>query len=83
MSTPDSDVLIQIGDQRTIRSILTIAPLKDRDRKIYRKPGFMFGDTVPDTDQQLLAGEGQGIFTLNGEKFYLPLSKHHFSLLFF
>jgi len=56
--TPVLDVLIQIGDQRTMRSILTTAPLEDLDRKIYRKLGFMFGDAAPDTDQQLLAGEG-------------------------
>ena len=37
-STPDRDALIQTGDQRTMRSILTTAPLEDRDRKIYRKP---------------------------------------------
>ena len=37
-------------DQRTMRSILTTAPLEDCDRKIYRKPGFMFGDVAPDTD---------------------------------
>ena len=40
----------------------------------------MFRDAAPDTDQHLLAGEGQWIFTLNGEKYYLSLSKHHFSL---
>jgi len=34
-STSDRDVLIQTGDQRTMRSILTTAPLDDRDRKIY------------------------------------------------
>ena len=61
-------------------SILTTAPLEDRDRKIYRKPGFMFGDAAPDTEQQLLAGEGQWIFTLNGEKHYFPSSKRHFPL---
>ena len=31
----------------------------------------MFGDAAPDTDHQLLAGEGQWIFNLNGEKYYL------------
>jgi len=56
-SIPDRDVLIQVGDQRTMRSILTTAPLEDCDRKIYQKPGFMFGDAAPDMDQQLLAGE--------------------------
>ena len=64
-------------------SILTIAPLDDCDRKVYRKPGFMFGDAAPDTDHQLLAGEEQWIFNLNGEKYYLPSSKRHFPLSFF
>jgi len=43
----------------------------------------MFGDAVPDTDHQLLAGEGQRIFNLDGEKYYLPSSKRHFPLSFF
>jgi len=66
-----------------MRSILTTAPLEDRDQKIYRKSGFMFGDATPDTDHQLLAGEGQWIFTLNDEKYYLSSSKRHFQLSFF
>ena len=41
----------------------------------------MFGDVAPDTDQQLLAGEGQWIFTVEGKKYYLPSSKRHFPLL--
>ena len=57
-STPDRDALIHIGDQRMMRSILTTAPLEDRDRKIYRKPDFMYGDAAPDTDHQLFAGKG-------------------------
>ena len=67
-SAPGQDALIHAGDQHTMRSILTTAPLEDYDRKIYRKPGFMFGDATPDTDHQLLAGEGQWIFNLDGEK---------------
>ena len=43
----------------------------------------MFGDAAPDTDHQLLAGEGQWIFNLNGEKYYLLSSKRHFLLSFF
>jgi len=66
-----------------MRIILATAPLEDRDRKIYGKPDFMFGDVAPDTDHQLLAGEGQWIFTLNGEKYYLPSSKRHFLISFF
>ena len=43
----------------------------------------MFGDAVPDTRRQLLAGEGQWIFTQNGEKYYLPSRKRYFPLSFF
>ena len=71
-SSPARDTLIYGGDQRTMRSILTTAPLEDSDRRIYQKPDFMFGDAAPDHDRQLLAGEGQWIFKLDGEKFYLP-----------
>jgi len=66
-----------------MRSILTTTPLDDCDRKIYQKPGFMFGDAAPDTDHQLLAGEWQWIFNLNCEKYCLPSNKHHFPLSFF
>jgi len=83
-SSPARDTLIYGGDQRTTRSILTTAPLEDFDRKkTYRKPDFMFGDAAPDPDRQLLAGEGQWIFQLDGEKLYLPSNKWHFSLSFF
>ena len=82
-SVPDRDALIYAGDQRTMRSILTTAPLEDSDRKIYRKSGFMFGDAAPDTDHQLLAGEGLWIFNLDGEKYYLPSNKCDFPLSFF
>ena len=58
-NSPARDVLIHGGDQRTMRSILTTAPLEDSDRRIYQKPGFIFGDATPDNDHQLLAGEGQ------------------------
>ena len=43
----------------------------------------MFGDAAPDTDQQLLAEEGQWIFTVEGEKYYLSSSRQHFSLLYY
>ena len=55
-SAPGRDALIYAGDQLTMRSILTTATLEDSDRKIYRKPDFMFGDAAPDNDHQLLAG---------------------------
>ena len=82
-SAPSRDGLIHAGDQRTMRSILTTAPLEDSNRRIYRKPGFMFGDAAPDNDHQLLVGEGQWIFKLDGEKYYLPSGKRHFPLSFF
>ena len=72
------DTLIQGGHLQTTRSILTTAPLEDIDRQTYRKPDFMFGDAAPDPDCQLQAGEGQWIFQLDGEKFYLPSTKRHF-----
>ena len=59
-SAPTRDALIHARDQRTMRSILTTAPFEDSDRRIYRKPGFMFGDAAPDHDRQLLAGGGSG-----------------------
>ena len=49
-SASGRDALIHAGDQYTMRSILTTAPLEDCDLKIYQKPGFMFGDAAPDTD---------------------------------
>ena len=55
------NALIHARDQCTMRRILTTAPLEDCDQKIYRKPGFMFGDAAPDTDHQLLAGKGSGL----------------------
>ena len=63
-----------------MRSILTTAPLEDIDRRTYKKPNFMFGDAASDPDRQLQAGEGQWIFELDGEKFYLPSNKRHFPL---
>jgi len=81
-STPGRDALIHAGDQRTMRSVLTTAPLEDCDWKIYRKPSFMFGDAAPDTDHQLLAGEGQWIFNMDSKKYYLLSSKRHFPLSF-
>ena len=74
------DTLIHGGDPLTMRSILTTAPLEDIDRRTYKKPNFMFGDAAPDPDRQLQAGEGQWIFELDGEKFYLPSNKRHFPL---
>ena len=68
-SAPARDALIHVGDQRTMRNVLTTAPLEDSDRRIYRKLSFMFGDAAPDNDHRLLAGEGQWIFKLDGETY--------------
>ena len=57
-SSSARDALILKPDQCVTRSILTIAPLEDHNRVVYRKPNFIYGDAAPDTDQQLLAGEG-------------------------
>ena len=58
-----------------LRSKLTTAALEDNNRVIYWKPTFMFGDAALDTDQQLLVGVSQWIFTVGGEKYYLPVNK--------
>ena len=75
MSTPERDALILTADERIIQSILTIAPLENHSRVVYRKPDFVFRDAAPDTDQQLVTGEGQWIFTLEGEKYYLSSNR--------
>ena len=54
---------------------MTTAALEDNNRVIYWKPTFMFGDAALDTDQQLLVGGSQWIFTVGGEKYYLPVNK--------
>jgi len=82
-STPGWCDLILAGDQRILRSIITIAVLEGNDQTVCKKPSFMFGDEASDTDQQLLAGEGQWVYTIKGEKYYLPSSKRHYSLFFF
>ena len=61
-----------MADERVTRSILTTAPLEDHNRVVYRKPDFMFGNTTPNADQQLLAGEDQWSFNMEGEEYYLP-----------
>ena len=82
-SSPKRDALLLTAVERVTRSILTTAPIKDHNWIVYKKPNFMFEDTVPDSDQQLLAKEGQWIFTIEGKKYYLPSSKRHFPLSFF
>ena len=53
------ETLCFLQSMSVIRSILTTAPIENHNRKVYKKPDFMIGDAVPDTNQQLLAGEGQ------------------------
>jgi len=73
-SSPERDALLLVADKHITRSILTTIPLEDHNRVTYNKPDFMFRDTIPDTDQQLLARKGQWIFTIEDEKYYIPLS---------
>ena len=82
-SSSERDVLILKADERVTQSLLTTAPLENHNRVVYRKPDYMFGDVIPDTGQQLLAGEGQWIFNMEGEKHYLPSSRRHFPLSYF
>ena len=72
-----------MADECVTRSILTTTLLEGHNCVVYRKPDFMFGNQAPDIDQQLLAREGQWIFTVEDEKYYLPSSKRHFSLSYF
>ena len=44
---------------------------------------FLFRDAASDTDQQLLAGEGQWIYSLEGDQYYQPESKRHYPSAFF
>ena len=74
-STPEQDALILAADQCTLRSILTTTVLENHNREVCQKPDFTFGDSVLDTDQQIHTGEGQWIFSVGEEKYYLPSSK--------
>ena len=67
-SSSERNALLLAANERVIRSILSTAPIVDHNWIVYRKSDFMFGNATPDTDQQLLAGEGQWIFTIEGEK---------------
>ena len=57
-STPEQNALILGGDQQTLHCIISIAVFEGENWAIPRKSDFLFGDVVPDTDQQLLASEG-------------------------
>ena len=82
-SSAERDALLLIVDECVTRSILTIASIEGHNCIVYQKSNFMFADAAPDTDQQLLAEEGQWIFTIEGEKYYLPSSKRYFLLSYF
>jgi len=81
-STPECNTPISGGDEQILRMIISTTLFKE-NRAILKKPDFLFGDMVPDTDQQLLAGEGQWIYTLNGDWYYLLERKCHYPLAFF
>jgi len=58
-SSTETDALILKTDERVTRSILTTSLLEDYNRIVHQKLEFMFRDAAPDTDQQLIAREGQ------------------------
>jgi len=62
---------------------MSIAIFEGKNCTILRKPDFLFGDAASDTDQQLLAREGRWVYTLNGDRYYHPESRHHYPLAFF
>ena len=72
-----------IGDQQTLQSIVSTVALEDNNRGVYRKLAFMFGDAALDSDQQLAALGDQWVFKLGEDKYYLPTSKRHLTILFF
>ena len=82
-STPNGNALILGGDERTLRIIMSTVVFERENCTILLKPDFLFGDAAPDTDQQLLARERQWVYTLNGDRYYLPESKRHYPWVFF
>ena len=82
-STSERNVLISGGDERTLKTIMSTTFFKGENRAILRKPDFLFEDAALDTDQQLLAAKVQWIYTLDGDRYYLPESKRHYPLAFF
>jgi len=77
------NALILGGDQQTLYYIISTAIFEGENQTILRKPDFLFGDAVLDTDQQLLAREGQWFYILKGDHYYLLSSKRHYPLAFF
>ena len=56
---------------------------KRENRTILQKPNFLFRVAALDIDQQLFTGEGQWVYTLNGDRYYLLESRRHYPLTFF
>ena len=42
--------MLLTADEHVTGSILTIVPIEDHNRVVYRKSDFILGDTAPDTD---------------------------------
>jgi len=80
---PEWSALTLGGDEGTLQCIISKAMFEGENKTIFRKSDFIFGDVAPDTDQQLLAGEGQWVYILDREWYYLPESMHHYPLSFF
>ena len=80
-STPERNALISGGDERTLRTIISTTFFEGEICVILKKPDFLFGDATLDTDQQLLAGEGQWTYTLNRDRYYLPSQKIRATIL--
>ena len=57
-SKPERNTLIMGRDERALSIIITTASLEREHRTIYKKLNFIFRDAAPDTDQELLMGEG-------------------------
>jgi len=82
-STPERTAWLDAAGPIVLRSLVSSAPLEGTDRTLYNKPGFLFGDAAPDTDHQLLAGEGRWIFTMGADRYYIPSNVRHFPLSYF
>ena len=82
-STPERSALLYPEGSSALRSIMTTALLEDVNQFTHEKPEFIFGDAAPDTDNQLSAGEGQWIYRIGEDKFYLPSNPRHFPLYHF
>ena len=70
-STPECNTFISGGVKRTISIIMMTAVFEGENCTILRKPDFLFEDAALDADQQLLVGEGQWLYTLDRDGYYL------------